>query len=80
MTGIALGMAIHFKVYPILFCLPLYSALSGHSGEDTIANYARSLLQFNRAKMRLVLGKWNAEKGMTDPNHRLDDVKIADLA
>lgn len=62
LTGIALGMAIHFKIYPIIFTLPLYSALSAFNGRtndgDTIANYVRSLFEFNRARVRLVLGKY----------------------
>ena len=59
LTGIALGMAIHFKIYPIIFTLPLYSALTApnrRTGEDTIGSYFRSLFDFNRARVRLVLG------------------------
>ena len=61
MTGIALGMAIHFKIYPIIFSLALYSALRGPSstnGADTVTNYIRSLFDFNQARIRLLLGSY----------------------
>lgn len=49
LTGIALGLAIHFKIYPIIFSLPMYLALTDQTG-------IRGLFQINSARFRLVTG------------------------
>ena len=49
LTGIALGLAIHFKIYPIIFSLPMYLALTEKSGLG-------GLFEINKARFRLVLG------------------------
>merc|ERR1719273_2161503 len=49
LTGISLGLAIHFKIFPFLFSLPMYVALTDYSG-------LRGLFHINKARFRLVLG------------------------
>jgi phosphatidylinositol glycan class M len=49
LTGICLGTAIHFKMYPIIFSLPLFLALSERRG-------VKRLFHVNEARVRLVLG------------------------
>ena len=48
LTGIVYGLAIHMKIYPIIYCLTLYLSLSHSPG-------FRSILEINRARVRLVL-------------------------
>ena len=49
LTGISLGLAIHFKIFPFLFSLPMYVALTDYAG-------LRGLFHINKARFRLVLG------------------------
>jgi len=49
LTGISLGLAIHFKIFPIIFSLPMYLALTDYSG-------IRGLFHINKARLRLVIG------------------------
>jgi len=48
LTGIVYGLAIHMKIYPIIFCLSLYIPL-------TNLKNIRSLLDINIARVRLVI-------------------------
>ena len=52
LTGIALGMAIHFKIYPIIYSLPMYMALTDGQSTSWIVNRFAP----NSARIRLVLG------------------------
>jgi len=52
LTGIALGMAIHFKIYPIIYSLPMYMALSDYRSGNWLVNR----LMPNAARFRLVMG------------------------
>jgi len=49
LCGIALALSIHFKIFPILFSLPMYLALTEYSG-------FRGLFHVNKARIRLVIG------------------------
>jgi len=49
LAGLALGTAIHLKIYPVIFCLALYCPLSLKSGPW-------SLLDITTARLRLLLG------------------------
>jgi len=48
LTGIVYGLAIHLKIYPLIFCLTLYTPLTLRSG-------LKSLFEVNQARLRLVL-------------------------
>lgn len=60
LSGAALGAAVHFKLYPIVYALPLYSsAVAEHTfrtGSGQSSSYVAGLLRLNRARLRLVLG------------------------
>ena len=49
LTGIFLGLAIHFKIYPIIFSLPMYLALTDRQG-------IQGFFHVNAARFRLVAG------------------------
>lgn len=48
LTGLVYGLAIHLKLYPLVYCLTLYLPLTHRSGLG-------SLLDLNTARLRLVL-------------------------
>ena len=52
LSGIALGMAVHFKIYPIMYSLPMYMALSDYKSPSWFVNRFWP----NSARVRLVLG------------------------
>lgn len=61
LAGFLLGTAIHFKLYPIIYCLPLYLSLSNNPPQDY---FWRSFLP-NYSKMRLCLGAVVSFFGLT---------------
>jgi len=52
LSGIALGMAIHFKIYPIVYSLPMYMALSDYKSSSWVVNRFCP----NSGRLRLVVG------------------------
>lgn len=61
LSGIFLGAAVHFKLYPIIYSLPLYLSLS-HSNQKVVG---WKLFLPNYIKMRLVCGTVLAFIGLT---------------
>jgi len=52
LSGIFLGLSIHFKLYPIIYCLPIYLSLTSDLQSET----KLQLFLPNRHKIRLVIG------------------------
>ena len=61
LAGLFLGMSIHFKLYPVIYCLPLYISLTSHHHQDSVW---RQLMP-NSAKTRLAIGTAVSFFGLT---------------
>ncbi|KAK7080342.1 hypothetical protein SK128_025223 [Halocaridina rubra] len=61
LAGFSLGISIHFKLYPVIYCFPLYVSLTSHHLQDSIW---RQILP-NRSKLRLVIGTAISFFGLT---------------
>lgn len=61
LAGIFLGVAVHFKLYPLIYSLPLYLSISG----DPHKPYPWRQLLPNYSKMKLVVGAVSSCLGLT---------------
>ena len=64
-TGLMLGISIHFKMYPVIFSLPLYTALQDERMRKTTSNWVTKQLMPNSARIRLVIGTTMTFVGLT---------------
>lgn len=61
LAGLFYGISVHFKLYPIIYCIPLYMSLTNDSHSDSLI---KRMLP-NYTKMRLVIGATISFFGLT---------------
>ncbi|XP_066963999.1 GPI mannosyltransferase 1 [Macrobrachium rosenbergii] len=61
LSGFFLGLSVHFKLYSVIYTLPMYVSLTSHHHQDSVW---RQILP-NHAKVRLAVGAMISFFGMT---------------
>jgi len=58
-SGLLYGFAVHFKIYPVVYCLPLYLSLGPRkqpNSETNLATYVKDIFTITPPRVLIILG------------------------